>query len=542
MDKRLIDGSIKGRGNREAGKRVIRKFPLYGKNTLILGSLLILLCLGASFSPFGCSTGITGIVTDPGGDPVKDATVTIEGYDPVETGEDGSYTIEDIPYGEVIITVTHEDYQVKHSTINTSYIDNGITCKEIDADIRFTLETGWQDIGVNSASSGGISNTSGSSSEPSLAIDAFGYPVVTWQDNSSGNYEIYVKQWNGTDAWEEIGTGSASGGGISSSSADAQYPSMEIDGSGNPVIAWTDSGSGNWEIYVKQWNGTSWVELGGSASGGGISNNSGISNKPCMVLDESDYPIIAWHDSTSEGVSNYQIYFKQWNGSNWIELGGSATDGGVSNSSNSSMLASVAINNSGNPVIAWQDDTEVYLKQWNGTDAWEAIGGSATGDGLSSTSGESLNPSLSINSSGNPVVTWEDDSTVGNFEIYVKQWNGSSWEAIGGSASSGGISNTVFGSHRPSVIINGSDNPVITWSDSVYMIGGNQAIYVRQWDGTAWEELEDSARFGGISTNYDISQVQPSIKINNLGYIVIAWSAGVASDTDIYIKQYIPNN
>ena len=56
--------------------------------------------------------------------------------------------------------------------------------------------------------------------------------------------EIYIKQWNGS-SWEEIGTGSASGGGISNTSGDSKNPSIAINDSGNPIGAWSDNTSGN---------------------------------------------------------------------------------------------------------------------------------------------------------------------------------------------------------------------------------------------------------------------------------------------------------
>jgi len=52
----------------------------------------------------------------------------------------------------------------------------------------------WVELG-DSATGGGVSNDSGNSYWPSLFLDSSGNPVVAWYDNSSGNYEIYVKKW-----------------------------------------------------------------------------------------------------------------------------------------------------------------------------------------------------------------------------------------------------------------------------------------------------------------------------------------------------------
>ena len=99
----------------------------------ILSVILLFFCLGASFRPFGCKTVITGTVTDQAGEPIEGAIVSIEGFTPLTTGADGTYTFEDVSYDEgILITVTCEEYEDNSSTIDTSYINNGITCKDIE--------------------------------------------------------------------------------------------------------------------------------------------------------------------------------------------------------------------------------------------------------------------------------------------------------------------------------------------------------------------------------------------------------------------------
>jgi len=57
--------------------------------------------------------------------------------------------------------------------------------------------TGWQEVGTGSATSGGISDNSGDSRRPSLAIAPApdGTPYVTWYDDGGGDWEIYVRRW-----------------------------------------------------------------------------------------------------------------------------------------------------------------------------------------------------------------------------------------------------------------------------------------------------------------------------------------------------------
>ena len=165
----------------------------------------------------------------------------------------------------------------------------------------------WKEIGAGSASGGGVSNNSGYSTRPSMSINGSGNPVIAWQDNTSGNVEIYVKQWTGLQ-WEEL-AGSAAEGGVSNNSGDSCKVSLAVDYSGNIFVAWSDFSVGYGGIYVRVWDGSSWTGLGGSTSEGGISNVLGKSMEPSVVSKYSGDIAVAWYNETS---NSDQIYMKQW--------------------------------------------------------------------------------------------------------------------------------------------------------------------------------------------------------------------------------------
>jgi len=228
----------------------------------------------------------------------------------------------------------------------------------------------WHEVGTDSACAGGISDNSGDSLHPSVAVAPDGMPYVVWHDNSGGSsidYEIYVRRWNGS-SWEEVGASSASGGGISDNSGNSKDPSVDIAPNGTPYVTWRDDSDGDYEIYVRRWNGSSWEGVGvGSASGGGISDNSSWSHGPTVAIAADGTPYVAWTDH-SDGDS--EIYVRRWNGNSWEEVGASsASGGGISNSGNAG-IPSLAIAPDGTPYIAWDDgsggDVEIYVRRWEG--------------------------------------------------------------------------------------------------------------------------------------------------------------------------------
>ena len=161
----------------------------------------------------------------------------------------------------------------------------------------------WEEAGSGSATGGGISDNDGTSSAPSVAAAPDGALYVAWHDDSDVDEEdeIYVQRWDG-NSWEEMGEGSAAGGGISDNDGVSREPSLAIGLDGNPIVAWHDNSPGerNYEIYVRRWGGSAWVEVGtGSATGGGISGNVGYSTHPSLAISPDGTPYVAWSDDST---------------------------------------------------------------------------------------------------------------------------------------------------------------------------------------------------------------------------------------------------
>ena len=455
--------------------------------------------------------------------------------------------------------------------------------------------------GALSASGGGVSDNQGRSIRPSLVI-RLGMTAVAWQDDSGpGDYdEIYVKRWNGAHWNNQIGPHSASGVGISDNTSDSNWPSLAIAADGSPVIAWGDTNSSDSAIYFRQFNGLAWVEMGvgsatlsgisgpdnisdkptlavaadgrlilgwenriaggepdiyarsylpptyggweeigGSASDGGISGDSGISAaEPALAFDPDELPIVAWHDNTS---GNNEIYLKRWNGSDWVAMGGSASDGGISASEGGSFKASLAVGTDGRPIVAWRDtvglNKEIYLKVWNGS-AWVAMDGSANNVNISNTPYDSDNPSLAIDREGRPIVAWSETSS--GREVYVARWDGSAWGGLDNSASGNGISDSEGDTFTPFLAIDTYGYPVVAWAQLTGVAGGGDSeIYVKRWDGSIWKEMgSGSASGGGISANTGGS-FRPSLAIGPDGTTVVAWEDNTGQDDfEIYVMQW----
>lgn len=396
----------------------------------------------------------------------------------------------------------------------------------------------WQEVGQGSASGGGISENSGLSGWPEIDVAPNGTVYVAWTDNSSGNYEVYVKAWDGY-GWTEVGNGSASGGGISNNQGDSLWATIVADSTNAPIVAWHDNSSGQNQIYVRRWNGTNWEELGqASARAGGISQTDGNSAFPSIQVLPSGVPIVAW-DVETQGDS--EIYVRQFNGVEWVEFGtGSASNGGISNNSGDSWRPSLAVSPYGVPYVAWHDhsfsyNSDIYVRKFD-NGSWVELGpSSASGGGISHNAGKSSGAFIGIGSNSLPVVVWNDD-TSGNFEILARAWNGSEWAEIGeSSASSGGISANPGNSASPGLAVTETNDLFVGWYDDS---GDHSNIYVRQWMEGAWQEIGgQSASNGGVSNTAGPSGVS-GIAVSSDGTVYVAWGDETSGDYEIYVLKY----
>ncbi|HOX37444.1 MAG TPA: Ig-like domain-containing protein [Candidatus Brocadiia bacterium] len=400
----------------------------------------------------------------------------------------------------------------------------------------------WDPLGT-SVEGGGISNDVNNSYVPDVAVSG-SKVFVAWNDvPETGDSEIYVKVWDGA-SWGELG-GSATGGGISNDDVASVLPSIWVDGSGNPWVTWQSGTIQESRIYVKYWDGDSWEQAAGSATGEGISPISGLGKIKYAEMPEfgsyNGKPMVAWANVNSgTPTTPYEIFAKYWDAGSWKELGGSASGGGISGNLGTSRAPSLAKLPDGNPVVAWQDTSggfpEVYLKKWSGS-AWVEIAGSASGRGLSSAGGTAY-PSVAVGKTADDItvsfMVLEGDF----FAVYAKSlfkedstyW----WDGLADSDALGGLSKDgLADALTPSTGYDSAGNPIVVWHQV-----GNNSIFGKVWDpsATAWEELDQSASPGGLSMTPGKFSAFPAMDIKPDGQPVVAWTS---SPVDIDVKAIL---
>ena len=128
--------------------------------------------------------------------------------------------------------------------------------------------------------------------EPSLKVEKSTtptnfVPVIAFSEEVTlGNQDIYVRRWAGS--WLNYGTGAPLD---KSASNFASEPSLALDSTNKPYVAWTEQVGSSSNIYVKRWTGTAWAWVGGSA--GLKINATGNAFQPSLAIGSNNIPIVA---------------------------------------------------------------------------------------------------------------------------------------------------------------------------------------------------------------------------------------------------------
>jgi hypothetical protein len=344
---------------------------------------------------------------------------------------------------------------------------------------------------------------------PSLALDSSGNPTVAWYEGYGSSFNIYVKHWDG-NTWNLVGNTFLNDETNQSTSS----PSLALDSSGNPTVAWYGLDGKSYNIYVKRWDGNTWNSIGSPFG----------NYTPSLALDSNGNPTVA---TTAFDIPSGRvfIYVSRWDGSAWNLIGSTFLN---VDKNKSASHPSLVLDKSGNPTLAWfesnPDETSanVYVKHWDGSN-WSLIGDKAIDININK---DAYNPSLAFDINGNLVVAWQEyDNVSGN--IYVKRWNGSSWNFFG-NALDININKIAY---VPSLALDSSGNPTVGWIEAD---GVSTNAYVKHWDGATWNLVGTTF----LDVNNDKDAYTLSLALDSAGKPTVTWQESDGVSRNVYVKRY----
>jgi len=331
----------------------------------------------------------------------------------------------------------------------------------------------------------------------------------------------------GLGRWAEL-SGSATGRGLGAEAGLAVAPAVAVAADGTRWLAWADSRSGEYQVYVARHNGSAWQQLGGSAEQGGVTALPAGANRPALLTDATGNPIVAW---TRLGERGADIQLARWDGAGWAALGGSLDDGGISGS-NAADHVQLVMTDSG-PVAAWLDASsgqpQVYLKRFDGA-AWVGLDGSDSGGGLSAAPAGVTDFDLAANGERIAVV-WSAE-VAGVSRVYLREFDGTGWTERAASASGQGLGLTTLDALTPTVAYSGLDL-LVAWSQVTEESGREHAVQaVRHASAGAdtWQDL-------GLVSSADAIATVPRLASGG-GAVHLVWQGATTAGFGLFASRF----
>jgi hypothetical protein len=236
-----------------------------------------------------------------------------------------------------------------------------------------------------------------------VVTDINGTPYVAWTEVVATHGQVFVKRFDGT-SWVSVGSGPLN----ISTTMNASNPSIGSVG-GVPYVAWRESDGSHYQIYVKRFQGSSWVLVGSGSLNVSPTINAGL---PSMAV-VAGIPYVAWDE---DGATRY-VHVKRFDGTDWVTVGGGPVNYDPAGNAAGSNMASIG----GVPVVGFQEFTgtlpnQVRIKRLDGAQ-WVSVGGSLNVD--PSHNAFLIDPAIA-DSGGVPYVTWQETNG-SQIQVFVKR-------------------------------------------------------------------------------------------------------------------------
>ncbi len=248
---------------------------------------------------------------------------------------------------------------------------------------------------------------------------------------------------------------------------------------------------------------------------------------PMVTMNKSGNFIIAWNDER-HGWDDWDIFFQSY------DLNGNSLGSNIRVNDDGAGLpqvdVSVAMNDAGNFVLAWEDERPgyrcIFYQVYNSNG--NPVGANNRANDANAVG---LDPAVAMDDAGNFVITWKDHRNSGDRDIYFQMF-----DADGNKIGMNVKANDDVGSahqESPSIAMNDDGDFVISWDD--FRDGSARHVYLQRYDPYG-NPLDSNIRVDDDPGN----SITTSIAMDENGNFVVVWS-DERSGADIYFQMYDNN-
>lgn len=363
---------------------------------------------------------------------------------------------------------------------------------------------------------------------PCIVSDGEGGAIITWSDNRSGsNYDIYAQRIDatGTVQW------GAGGVAVCTEKSDQFSIATVSDGAGGVIVTWYDSRNGNGDnIYAQRLNAAGTVQW--TANGVAVCTAANGQESPSIVSDGSGGAIITWSDSRNPTAAD--IYAQRVDAAGTIQW---TTNGvAICTAANAQFWPTIISDRSGGAILTWNDRRggthyDIYAQRINATGV---VQWTANGVVICTAINDQLVPNITGDDENGAIITWTDNRSGSNNDIYAQRVNGSG--AVQWTLDGVPVRTATKSQFGPIIAPDGTGGAIICRNEqatgSYYDIFAQRisASGVAQW--TA----------GGISVSTaPNNQYNPTITADGSNGAIITWVDVRSGDFDIYAQNVNSN-
>ena len=352
---------------------------------------------------------------------------------------------------------------------------------------------------------------SGDSLFPEIAADSSGNPHLVWTDASPGNYEVfYTNSTDGGAIWPANRR-------LTWNSGSSGSPAIAVEPSGKLHLVWADEAPGHSEIYCRNSpdGGTTWT------ASRRLTWTLGSAGGPAIGLDSSGNLHLFW---LAYIAGAEEIYYKKSadSGATW------STEKRLTWTSAPLVWGhAFAMDSSGDVYLTWckfvdPSHSAIYFKKsTDGGSTW------TPGEKLIWTSANSRRPSIAVDGNGHLHVVCREN-TPGNWEIYYKK------STDGGTTWSAGrrLTWTSGDSVDPDIVMDSSGDVHVVWSCLESGAGGFIA-YKKSTDGGAtWTSAQRLTWVLGLPS-------LPVIAADSSDNLHLGFYSYIGDDAEVFYKKHI---
>jgi len=317
-----------------------------------------------------------------------------------------------------------------------------------DGDIHVVWE-GWTSVSWEILYSGkrpggvwsspvNVSNTSGASNRPAIAVGEDGTLHVVWHDEAGGDWDILYSSRAPGGSWSPATN-------ISNNAGWSFHPEIVVGGDGTLHVVWHDNTSKNWQIlYVSKPVDGPWSLPTPVWSSGGRSWFA------ALAVGGEGYLHLVWEERTPD---NWEVlYTSRPPGGSW------ASPENVSGTAGMSRRPALAVAGDGFPHVVWQDEAGGNLRlryAARGQDGSWSSPVVVSDDVLAST-----RSAVVAATDGSLYATWVGNGSGGGDILFAAKPAGGSWTPAVNISSSDGASG------EPALAVGDDGSPHVVWHDN----------------------------------------------------------------------------